>query len=97
MYTLYAYGLAYEIHYLWIYVYCNMLQLQDGQQSNYRQPLLCATVQLDFVLAFPKAPVVRDLYMKIPKGFTLDGVNDPTQYVLKVKRNTYGGTESGRK
>ena len=55
-----------------------------------------ATVQLDYVLAFPQAPAVRDLFMRIPRGFTLDGVDDPSQYVLKVKRNTYGGKDSGR-
>lgn len=55
-----------------------------------------ATAQLDYVLAFPQAPAVRDLYMRIPRGFTLDGVDDPTKYVLKVKRNTYGGKDSGR-
>jgi Reverse transcriptase (RNA-dependent DNA polymerase) len=31
------------------------------------------TRQLDFVLAFPQAPVETDLYMEIPSGFVVDG------------------------
>jgi hypothetical protein len=42
------------------------------------------TVQLDYVLAFPQAPAVRDLYMKIPGGFTLDGVENPRENVLET-------------
>jgi Reverse transcriptase (RNA-dependent DNA polymerase) len=54
------------------------------------------SVQLDYVLAFPQAPAVRDLYMEIPKGFTLDGVDNPADWVLKMGRNIYGGKDSGR-
>jgi hypothetical protein len=54
------------------------------------------TVQLDYVLAFPQAPAIRDLYMRIPAGFTLDGVDNPSKYVLKIKRNIYGGKDAGR-
>ena len=54
------------------------------------------TVQLDYVLAFPQAPAVRDLYMRIPNGFTLDGVENPSDYVLRIKRNIYGGKDAGR-
>jgi Reverse transcriptase (RNA-dependent DNA polymerase) len=31
------------------------------------------TRQLDFVLAFPQAPVETDLYVEIPKGFLIEG------------------------
>ena len=31
------------------------------------------TVQLDYVLAFPQAPVERELYMHVPKGFEVEG------------------------
>ena len=31
------------------------------------------TIQLDYVLAFTQAPVDRNLYMKIPKGFEVEG------------------------
>ncbi|MFM7530824.1 MAG: reverse transcriptase domain-containing protein [Nodosilinea sp.] len=53
-------------------------------------------VTLDYVLAYPQAPAVRQLYMEIPKGFTLDGVSDPKRYVLQINRNIYGGKDSGR-
>jgi hypothetical protein len=51
--------------------------------------------QLDFVLAFPQAPVEREIYMKIPKGFELDkgSMND---YVLKLHKNVYGQKQAGR-
>lgn len=53
------------------------------------------TKQLDFVLAFPQAPVDRDIYMKIPKGFELDQGNS-NDYVLKLHKNVYGQKQAGR-
>jgi len=53
------------------------------------------TVQLDYVLAFTQAPVDRDLYMHIPKGFQIDGAKKG-EYVLQVKRNVYGQKQAGR-
>jgi hypothetical protein len=53
------------------------------------------TKQLDFVLAFPQAPVDRDIYMKIPKGFELDQ-GDPNDYVLQLHKNVYGQKQAGR-
>jgi len=53
-------------------------------------------VTLDYVLAYPQAPAVRLLFMEIPKGFTLDGVTNPDDYVLQVNRNIYGGKDAGR-
>ena len=47
------------------------------------------TQQLDYILAFPQAPVKRDLYMKIPKGFDIEGGNED-DYVLKIHQNIYG-------
>jgi Reverse transcriptase (RNA-dependent DNA polymerase) len=52
------------------------------------------TRQLDFVLAFPQAPVETELYMEIPKGFVLEG--DKSQYVLKLVNNLYGQKQAGR-
>ena len=52
------------------------------------------TRQLDFVLAFPQAPVETELYMDIPKGFEVKGSNN--QYVLKLKKNLYGQKQAGR-
>jgi Reverse transcriptase (RNA-dependent DNA polymerase) len=33
------------------------------------------TVQLDFVLAFPQAPIEQTQYMEVPKGFEIEGHN----------------------
>ena len=52
------------------------------------------TVQIDYVLAFPQAPIEKEMYMKLPKGLKL--VNDEKDYVLKVKRNVYGQKQAGR-
>jgi Reverse transcriptase (RNA-dependent DNA polymerase) len=50
--------------------------------------------QLDFVLAFPQAPVETLLYMEIPKGFVVPG--DKSLYVLKLVNNLYGQKQAGR-
>ena len=47
------------------------------------------TKQLNFVAAFPQAPVERELYMKIPKWVSLKGKSSEA-YVLKLHKNTYG-------
>jgi hypothetical protein len=53
------------------------------------------TTQIDYVLAFPQAPVERDIYMKIPKGFEIDEGNTD-DYVLRLHRNVYGQKQAGR-
>jgi hypothetical protein len=50
-------------------------------------------ITVDYVLAFPQAPVERDCYMRIPKGIV---VNAPGEWVLRVKRNKYGQKQAGR-
>ena len=52
------------------------------------------TQQIDYVLAFPQAPVEKELYLHIPKGFDLTE-GDPKDYVLKLKRNIYGQKQAG--
>jgi hypothetical protein len=52
------------------------------------------TVHLIFVLAFPQAPVERDLYMTIPKGFDISQ-GKRKEYVLKIHRNIYGQKQAG--
>jgi hypothetical protein len=54
------------------------------------------TIQLDYVLAYPQAPVERDLYMELPKGFTIKGVDNPADYVLHIHKNIYGQKQAGR-
>ena len=51
--------------------------------------------QLNYVLAYPQAPVEKELYMEIPKGFHVEG-GDTKYYVLKIHRNIYGQKQSGR-
>ena len=53
------------------------------------------TVQLDYVSAFPQAPVERALYMHVPKGFEVEGA-EPGEYVFKLNRNLYGQKQAGR-
>ena len=53
------------------------------------------TRQLDYVLAFPQAPVERELYMEVPKGFVVNE-GDPRDYLLKIHRNIYGQKQAGR-
>ena len=53
------------------------------------------TRQLDYVLAFPQAPVERELYMEVPKGFEIQGENSK-EYLLKIQRNIYGQKQAGR-
>jgi hypothetical protein len=51
------------------------------------------TKQLDYVLAFPQAPVERECYMRIPKGIV---INATGEWALRVKRNIYGQKQAGR-
>jgi Reverse transcriptase (RNA-dependent DNA polymerase) len=53
------------------------------------------TVQIDFVLAYPQADVECDLFMKIPKGFEIEGKSRSIQ-VLKLVKNLYGQKQAGR-
>lgn len=52
------------------------------------------TIQMDYVQAFPQAPVDRDLYMKVPKGFCVDG-EKADDYILKLTRNVYSQRQLG--
>jgi hypothetical protein len=58
------------------------------------------TRQLDFVLAYTQADIERDLYMKLPPGFTVPGrtitKQDRKDYVLKLEKNLYGQKQAGR-
>jgi hypothetical protein len=54
------------------------------------------TTQIDYVLAFPQAPVEREIYMEIPKGFKLAEKYKHDDYVLQIHRNIYGQKQAGR-
>ena len=51
--------------------------------------------QIDYVLAFPQAPIEREMYMQIPKGFEIEHSSNE-EYVLKVHRNVYGQCQASR-
>ena len=51
---------------------------------------------MDFVAAFPQAPVERELYMQIPKGIEANVDGNTNDYVLKLHRNIYGQKQAGR-
>ena len=53
------------------------------------------TTQIDYVLAFPQAPVEKELYMKIPAGVSV-GDGDPRDFVLRLHKNVYGQKQAGR-
>ena len=53
------------------------------------------TKQLDYVGAYPQAPIDTELYLKIPQGFEVES-GTPDDYVLKLHKNVYGGKASGR-
>ena len=54
------------------------------------------TRQIDFVLAFPQADVECDMYMAIPRGFTLPEGYNSKDYCLKLRKNVYGQKQAGR-
>jgi Reverse transcriptase (RNA-dependent DNA polymerase) len=52
------------------------------------------TRQMDFVQAYPQAPVETELYMEIPKGFQVGP--DKRKFVLRLNKNLYGQKQAGR-
>jgi len=50
------------------------------------------TRSIDFVLAFPQAPLDIDVFMELPYGFAVDGITDENSkgYVLKLNKSLYG-------
>lgn len=51
--------------------------------------------QIDFVLAYPQAPVPRPTYMELPQGIIFPGL-DRKKHCLEILRNVYGGKDAGR-
>ena len=51
--------------------------------------------QLDYVLAFPQAPVEKEIYMEIPRGCEMTR-GQSKDHVLKLHRNVYGQKQAGR-
>ena len=53
------------------------------------------TRQVDFVLAYPQAPIEHDIYMKLPLGLSYEGIKE-SEYCLKLVKNIYGQKQAGR-
>ena len=54
------------------------------------------TTQIDYVLAYPQAPVEREVYMEIPRGYELADGKDKRDYAFKLHANLYGQKQAGR-
>jgi len=57
--------------------------------------LSLAAKQIDFIMAYPQAPIECDMYMELPFGIELQHGNSK-DYVLKLLRNLYGQKQAGR-
>ena len=53
-----------------------------------------ASTQVDYVLAFPQAPVERPVYMDIPRGFEMAGGLSKMDYALLLHGNVYGQNQA---
>ena len=53
------------------------------------------TIQLDYVHAFPQAPVEKEIYMRVPAGIKLSQGNSK-DFALKMHKNIYGQRQAGR-
>jgi hypothetical protein len=54
-----------------------------------------ALQQVDFVMAYPQAPIKMDIYMELPQGIQTKHGNSK-EHVLKLEKNIYGQKEAGR-
>ena len=52
--------------------------------------------QLDFVLAYPHADIPRPTFMELPRGINFPGGVHRNKHCLRLKKNIYGGKDSGR-
>jgi Reverse transcriptase (RNA-dependent DNA polymerase) len=55
-----------------------------------------ATRQIDYIQAYPQAPIERNMYMELPKGFQITDGDPDGDYVLQVHQNIYGQKQAGR-
>ena len=51
--------------------------------------------QVDFVMAYPQAPIEMDMYMELPPGIHTT-LGDSKDYVLMLVNNLYGQKQAGR-
>jgi hypothetical protein len=51
--------------------------------------------QVDFVMAYPQAPIETDIYMELPQGIQT-ATGNSKDHVLKLLKNIYGQKQAGR-
>jgi hypothetical protein len=51
--------------------------------------------QVDYIMAYPQAPIECDMYMELPQGIQVSE-GDSKEYVLKLLKNIYGQKQAGR-
>jgi hypothetical protein len=51
--------------------------------------------QVDFIMAYPQAPIEMDIYMELPQGIETASGNSK-DHVLKLLKNIYGQKQAGR-
>ncbi len=54
-----------------------------------------ALCQVDFVMAYPQAPIEMDMYMELPTGIHTKHGNSK-DHILKLLANIYGQKQAGR-
>jgi hypothetical protein len=54
------------------------------------------TNQVDFVLAYPQAPIEFDMYINLPKGIQMAKNGNRSTHALKLLNNLYGQRQAGR-
>jgi len=56
---------------------------------------LWALRQVDFIMAYPQAPIEEDIYMEVPQGIET-ATGNSKDLVLKLLKNIYGQKKAGR-
>jgi len=51
--------------------------------------------QVDFVMAYPQAPIEMDIYMELPQGI-MTAHGNSKDHVLKLEKNIHGQKQAGR-
>jgi hypothetical protein len=51
--------------------------------------------QVDFIMAYPQAPIEMDIYMELPQGIQTAHGNSK-DHMLKLEKNIYGQKQAGR-
>jgi hypothetical protein len=50
--------------------------------------------QVDFVMAYPQAPIKMDIYMKLPQGIQT-ATGNSKDHILQLLKNIYGQKQAG--